>query len=146
MDFELVLRSIFCFCYGSSAIRLYLVISRLKVNFLGLYDYLLCLCKTLYFFLQEETSEKMDSDLEKKFVALKSDISDGAAQVGNTIVIHSSEETPEETFKRLAIGLESDKLMYKDVLDSIFNAVKIIFKPILFYSMKQGQETVYYSS
>uniref|UniRef100_A0A0N5B0I0 BEACH-type PH domain-containing protein n=1 Tax=Syphacia muris TaxID=451379 RepID=A0A0N5B0I0_9BILA len=66
--------------------------------------------------------EHLESNAGKSFENENS-VDEVTQNVGNTTVIHSSEETPEETFKRLAVGLKNDELMYKDVLDSTFNAL-----------------------
>lgn len=43
----------------------------------------------------------------------------------NTVVIHSVDETPEETFQRLQRGLQDRSLTHKEILDSIFNVVSL---------------------
>ncbi|MFH4978421.1 hypothetical protein AB6A40_005130 [Gnathostoma spinigerum] len=41
----------------------------------------------------------------------------------NTKVIHSTKETPEETFCRLNDGIQSGRMSHKDILDSVFNVL-----------------------
>uniref|UniRef100_A0AC34GP20 BEACH-type PH domain-containing protein n=1 Tax=Panagrolaimus sp. ES5 TaxID=591445 RepID=A0AC34GP20_9BILA len=43
------------------------------------------------------------------------------AQLDRTTVLHSSDESPEDTFKRLKTGLEDSSLSHKDIIDGLFN-------------------------
>lgn len=43
----------------------------------------------------------------------------------NTVVIHSVDETPDETFQRLQQGLQDKTLTHKEIVDSIFNVVSL---------------------
>uniref|UniRef100_A0AC35G151 BEACH-type PH domain-containing protein n=1 Tax=Panagrolaimus sp. PS1159 TaxID=55785 RepID=A0AC35G151_9BILA len=43
------------------------------------------------------------------------------AQLDRTTILHSSDESPEDTFKRLKDGLEDSSLSHKDIIDGLFN-------------------------
>lgn len=43
----------------------------------------------------------------------------------NTVVIHSVDETPDETFERLQQGLQNRTLTHKEIVDSVFNVVSL---------------------
>lgn len=57
--------------------------------------------------------------LEKQNNLIKSKVEN------NTVVIHSVDETPDETFQRLQQGLQNGNLTHKEIVDSIFNVVSL---------------------
>ncbi|VDK65697.1 unnamed protein product [Gongylonema pulchrum] len=69
----------------------------------------------------DSASEKTDNEEEKRHKL-------SLGQVENTTVIHSVNETPDETFERLQQGLQNGTLTCKEVVDSVFNVVSLEFQ------------------
>ncbi|OZC06943.1 hypothetical protein X798_06040 [Onchocerca flexuosa] len=67
--------------------------------------------------LKEEQIEQVVQSFEKQINLVKSKVEN------NTVVIHSVDETPDETFQRLQQGLQDRTLTHKEIVDSIFNVL-----------------------
>ncbi|KAL4003867.1 hypothetical protein ACH3XW_9380 [Acanthocheilonema viteae] len=67
--------------------------------------------------LKEEHIEQVVRSSEKQFNLIKSKVEN------NTVIIHSVDETPDETFQRLQRGLQDRTLTHKEIVDSIFTVL-----------------------
>ncbi|MCP9257176.1 Neurobeachin [Dirofilaria immitis] len=61
--------------------------------------------------------EKVVQSFDKQINLVKSKVEN------NTVVIHSVDETPDETFQRLQQGLQDRSLTHKEIVDSVFNVL-----------------------
>ncbi|VDK77256.1 unnamed protein product, partial [Litomosoides sigmodontis] len=63
------------------------------------------------------SEEKIARNSDKELNLIKSKVEN------NTVIIHSVDETPDETFERLQQGLRNRTLTHKEIVDSIFNVL-----------------------
>ncbi|KAM3722837.1 putative neurobeachin [Dirofilaria immitis] len=68
-------------------------------------------------FLKKEQIEQVVQSFDKQINLVKSKVEN------NTVVIHSVDETPDETFQRLQQGLQDRSLTHKEIVDSVFNVL-----------------------
>ncbi|VDN02614.1 unnamed protein product [Thelazia callipaeda] len=67
--------------------------------------------------LKEEKKKKDTQDFGEQSHVDKKEVGSG------TVVIHSVDEAPDETFKRLLKGLQNETLTHEEVVDSVFNTL-----------------------
>ncbi|CAG9537569.1 unnamed protein product [Cercopithifilaria johnstoni] len=67
--------------------------------------------------LKEEKVEEIVRSFDKQLNLIKSKVEN------NTVIIHSVNETPDDTFQRLRWGLHDRTLTHKEIVDSIFNVL-----------------------